>query len=435
LTARPLSSLFARLRLPRVWVPLLTAVALAVVALAGPYLYAAHGWHMAERALARHRPREAAKHLDRCLQVWPRSPEVHLLAARAARLLDDSAAAEHHLTECQRLEVKPSEASLLEWALQQVESGEVERLDEFLRARAKADPSQADLVWEALAAGYLRLYRFYEAMHCLEKCLEHGPENVRALYLRGQAWERVHAYPKAVADYSQVVARDPDHDSARLRLANCLLENGEPAEAVPHLEHLRGRRPDDPEVLVRLAFAWDALGKLGPSLELIDRVLAVHPDLPSALTARGRLAFEAERLAEAEHWLRRAIAANAYDRAAHYALQQCLEQQGKQVEAEAEKKELKRVEETITRLIEIANRLMPRRPHDPTLHHELGAIFLRMGKDDLAVRWFHSALGQDPDYRPAHESLAEYYGGTGDAERAAWHQARTAPRKEGPREK
>jgi tetratricopeptide (TPR) repeat protein len=413
------------MRRPRVWISLLIIAVL--LALAAPHLAALYSWRAAEQALAQHRPRDAASHLERCLRAWPRSAAVHLRAARAARLLDDYEAAERHLLECQRLEARPSEDSLLEWALLKAENGDVGTVQVYLIAQARSDPTRADLAREALAAGYLRLYRIHEAMRCLEECLEHDPENLRALYLRGRAWERVHAYPKAVADYQEVVAHDPEHDDARLRLANCELENGQPAEALAHLEQLRGRQPDNPEVLVRLAFAQNALGQLGLALELIDEVLAHHPDLPSALSARGQLAFEADRPAEAESWLRRAIAANPFDRTAHYDLHQCLVQQGKQAEAGEEEKELTRVVETIERLLAISNRLMPKKPHDPALHHELGTILMRMGKEELALSWFQSALREDPGYRPAHESLAQYYERVGNAEQASLHRERAAP--------
>ncbi len=416
--------LISQLRRPRIWVPtVLFAVALAA---AWPHLRASYSWRAAQSALARHRPREATPHLERCLRAWPESSEVYLLAARAARLLENYDAAEQHLVECQRLETSPSDASLFEWALLKAENGDLENVEGFLLSQARSDPSRADRVGEALAAGYLQLYRFFDAMRALDLCLERQPENLRALYLRGKAWERVHAYPKAAADYETVATLDPEHDDARLRLANCRLENGEPAEAIPHLEALRDRQPDNPEVLVRLAFAWNAAGKLGPSLELIDKVLAGHPDLPSALSARGQLSYQAERPDEAEMWLQRAIAANPFDRTAHYVLQQCLEQQGKQTEAAAQQKELKRVEEAIARMLTITNRLMPKTPHDAALHHELGTILMLMGKDELALRWFHSALREDPAYRPAHESLATYYERIGDASQAARHRERAA---------
>jgi tetratricopeptide (TPR) repeat protein len=424
-TVPRLGRLFSRVCRPRVGVALLILVVL--LALSAPHLAALYSWRAAEKALQRHRAREAASHLEICLLAWPRSQSVHLQAARAARLLDDYDGAEQHLLECQRLETQPSDASLLEWSLLKAENGDLEHVDEFLLAQVRTNPAQADFVLEALAAGYLRIYRFYESMRCLEQCLSHDPENLRARYLRGRAWERVHAYPRAAADYQEVVDRDPEHDEARLRLANCRLENGEPSEALPHLEHLRCRQPDNPEVLVRLAFARTALGQLDSALALVDQVLDHYPELPSALSARGQLAYQAERPAEAEVWLRKAIVANPFDRTAHYVLQQCLEQQGKREEAEAQKTELKRVEDTIDRMLAIMNRLMPKTPHDPALHHELGTILMRMGKDELAVSWFHSALREDPGYRPAHESLAQYYEQVGDAKQATFHRERAAP--------
>jgi tetratricopeptide (TPR) repeat protein len=414
-----LSRAFAQLRRPRVWLPLML---LAVAGLlAEPYLEAIYSYGAGRRALDRNHAREARSWFERCLRVWPRSPAVHLLASRAARLTRDHEAAEHHLTECQRLEGEPSEESNLEWALLQAENGNLEGVEEFLRARAARDPTHAGPILKALAAGYLRLYRFNDAMQGLEAALRLAPDDPHALYLRGRAWERVHAYPKAAEDYRNVLAHDPADDDARLRLANSLLENGQPADALDHLELLRRRQSNNPEVLVRLAFAWNAVGRLEDSLRLIDEVLARHPDFPPAISARGQLAFLAERPAEAEGWLRRAVTVNPYDRQAHYVLQQCFEQQGKTAEAKTQRERLKEVEETIDRLITISNRLMPSTPHDPALHYELGTILTKMGHEELGARWFASALEQDPNFGQAHEALAKYYDRVGNHEEAERH--------------
>jgi hypothetical protein len=54
---------------------------------------------------------------------------------------------------------------------------------------------------------------------------------------------------------------------------------------------------------------------------------------------------------------------------------------------------------------------------------------MRLGHTELAVRWFHSALLLDRDYRPAHASLAAHYESAGDPARAAGHRERAqAPR-------
>jgi tetratricopeptide (TPR) repeat protein len=421
---RALSWVFARLRRPRVWLPVLVLAGAGL--LAGPYLGAAYFCRAGRRALDGHRPGEARACFERCLRVWPRSAEVHLLASRAARLAGDYDAAEHHLAKCQLLEGSPSEASILEWALLRAENGELERVKQFLRGQVSRDPAHAGPILEALAAGYLRIYRFNDAMGCLAEALRLDPNDAHALYLRGRAWERVHAYVKAAEDYRRVLAQDPEDDDARLRLANSLLENGQPADAVGDLELLRRRRPDDPEVLVRLAFAWNAVGRLDDSVRLIDEVLARRPDFPAAISARGQLAFLAERPAEAEAWLWQAVAVNPYDRQAHYVLQQCLEQQGKAAEAEAEAERLKDVEETINRLIAISNHLLPKAPHDPALQYELGTILTKMGHAEVGAHWFASALEQDPDYGPAHEALAEYLDRVGNHEEADRHRRRAA---------
>jgi tetratricopeptide (TPR) repeat protein len=421
---RSLTRIVSPLRRPRAWAAVL-ACALAV-ALAGPQLWAAYCYRAAQRALGQNRPHEARSWLGPCLHVWPRSADVQLLAGRAARLDGDYEAARGHLGACQRLEGKGSDASVLEWALLRAENGELKGVESFLRARAERDPDQAAPIFEALATGYLRLYRVYDAMGCLEWWLRLAPDDARALYLRGRAWERVGAYAKAAADYEAAVGADPGHDEARLRLANAYLEDRDPRRALPHLELLRGRRPDDPEVLIRLAFAWNALGRLPESLALIDEVLERHPDNPTALSARGQLALEAERPAEAEGFLRRALAANPYDRRGLYALCQCLGQQGKREEAEAAKRRLKEAEETLDRLLTVSNQLMPRAPHDPALHYELGTLLVKMGHEDLGLGWYYSALEQDPAYRPAHEALADHFARAGDGERAAYHRRQAA---------
>jgi tetratricopeptide (TPR) repeat protein len=425
-TLPALSRAFAQLRRPRVWLPLMLLVVAGL--LAEPYLVASYSYWAGRRALDRNHPRDARPSLERCLRVWPHSAAVHLLASRAARLTGDHEAAEHHLTECQRLEREPSDESNLEWALLQAENGNLEKVEEFLRDRSGRDPAHAGPILKALAAGYLRLYRFNDAMQGLEAALRLDPDDPHALYLRGRAWERVHAYPKAAEDYRKVLAHDPADDETRLRLANALLENGQPADALVHLELLRRRQPENPEVLVRLAFAWNAVGRLEDSLRLIDEVLARHPDYPPALSARGQLAFLAERPAEAEGWLRRAVAVSPYDRQAHYVLQQCFEQQGKAAEAQTQRERLKEVEQTIDRLIAISNRLMPNAPHDPALHYELGTILTKMGHEELGARWFASALEQDPDYGPAHETLAKYYERIGNREEAERHRRHAAVR-------
>src|SRR5262249_31143726 len=164
-----LSRAFAQLRRPRVWLPLILLAGAGL--LAAPYLGASYAYWAGRRALDRNQAREARAWFERCLRVWPQSATVHLLASRAARLSRDPDAAEHHLAECQQLEREPSEESNLEWALLQAENGNLESVEQFLRGRSARDPAHAGLILKALAAGYLRLYRFNDAMQGIEAAL------------------------------------------------------------------------------------------------------------------------------------------------------------------------------------------------------------------------------------------------------------------------
>src|SRR5690348_3779971 len=109
---------------------LAVALLLAGLALGGPHLWAWHQLRAARADLGRHQPEEARAHLDRCLRVWPRSAEAHLLASRAARQGGDLEAADRHLRECQRLRGGASDEITLEWALLRAGAGHPEEVEE-----------------------------------------------------------------------------------------------------------------------------------------------------------------------------------------------------------------------------------------------------------------------------------------------------------------
>ena len=70
----------------------------------GLWQYARHQWRAAQVAVKEERTQEARERLKLCLRIWPSSPEVHLLAARAARMAGDLSGAEAHLNRCLELQ-------------------------------------------------------------------------------------------------------------------------------------------------------------------------------------------------------------------------------------------------------------------------------------------------------------------------------------------
>jgi tetratricopeptide (TPR) repeat protein len=413
----------------RLLVVLLILLAFGVaLGTAGVAVWAAYHYRAAEEALDRFRPGEARQHLDLYLSIRSGSADAHLLAARAARQLGDLDAAEEHLNECERLQGDTSEASALERALLRAQYGDVDSVEEYLRTRIEKNHPQTPQILDALAQGYLRMYRIADCHSCLGLWLARDPDNLQALLVRGRVWERTFDYARAVKDFGRIVELDPANDDVRFRLADCLLENGQYREGIKHLEELRRRQPHNSQVLVRLAFGLHHLTRSDEARQILDEVVAREPDLVPALTGRGQLALETETPAKAEGWLRRAVALSPYDRRANFALFKCLKQQQKDGPAQEQKRKLDRIEYAQKRLAEVT-RKMPHRPKDPALHCELGTLNLSLGKDELGRNWLLSALKQRPSYGPALTALADFYQSRGEPALAEKYRklARDAP--------
>ena len=371
-------------------------------------------------------PRKLAQALEKCNAVWGSRASVHLLASRAARQAGDFEAASRELRECQRLSGGATAETAFEWALLQAAMGNVREVEEYLQRRAEQSPDLAPLAWEALAQGYLRIYRSLDAMACLNHWLKQDPENVRALELRGTTFVTGRGVVKGAEDYRKVLAIDPSRRETRWRLIGCLIELGTFDEAAEHLEVLDRESPGDPEIVARLARSYHMLGRGAEGRRLLDEALRSHPDNAMCLRTLGQLELADGRRAEAEVALTRAAHLLPDDYQAHWLLFQTLQQQGKMAEAKGQLARAEQVKERNEQFSELTSRKLAEHPLDPSLHHEMGVILARTGREEIAVQWFLSAVNLDPSHRPSHAALAEYYNRTGVAARAEEHRKKAA---------
>jgi predicted Zn-dependent protease len=401
-------------------------VALVLVgALGGPYCWARYERAAAERALDRYHNDKARAHLANCLWLWPNDPQALLLAARAARRAGEFAEAEEHLRACERL--LPQERSvLLEWSLWRAATGSFQtEVEEFLMQQAGREPALAPLIWEALIQGYLRVYRAKDAYDLAERWLKREPDNIQALYLRAEVFQKIRQLPKAVPDYRRVVELDPERDDARKWLARGLIIAGHYGEATTHLDRLRRHSPDDAELVVLQARAFKGLSQLPQARALLDELLAKQPAHAGALRARGELEL-AEHPAEAETWLRKAAQLMPLDYQTQFLLMQSLNQQGRMADAKALHATVEDLKDRDARLGELINGKLATHPRDPAVHVEMGKLLLSLGHSAPGLAWLQSALQIDPAFRPAHAALAEYYRDT-DQQRAAFHRQQAEP--------
>lgn len=409
-------------------------LAIAALLLAGlsPFLWAGYHWHAGRAALKRYHSAEARRHLDACLKVWPwsRSVGVHLLAVRAARREGDFAGASAHLRQIQSVLGDQSPETLLEWALLHAAGGDLENVEGFLLDQLRNDSPYTLLILEALSEGYLVMGRTAEALHGVEEWLARDPDNVQALYLRSNIHRQSGSWTKAVPDLRRLVELAPDHVQGRWWLAAALVSIGRYSEAVGHLEILRQQQPEDADVLTRLAICRHRMGRTREALALLDSVLAQRPDHGLALLTRGQIAQGNGQLAEAEKWLRPAVAALPYDSKAHWFLSQCLHKQGKSEEADAEEACSNRLRDRWARFAEITTQQMSQRRNDPALYCEAAQLMFDLGNPEGGKRWLTSALLLDQQYVPALTALADYYEKQGDRATAEDYRRRTRQRAE-----
>ena len=412
----------------RHWLACLVAALIALAAgWGGRHAWAWHHRRAAVQDLARFHPETARQHVNNCLAIWPSDPQALLLASQAARKSGDFAAAAEHLRVLERQTPHDTSVLDLEWSLVRAASGAIDdKTEDFLLPLAQRDPALAPAIWEALIEGYCRVYRIREAFICAERWLEHQPGNVQAHYMRGSINRQIKKLQKAVPDYQKVVELDPTRIEARKWLALGLIESGRYAEALPHLEDLRRQTPTDVNVIVHQARAYRYLGQTQQARRLLDALLAEQPTHSIALRVRGEIELT-DRPAEAEKWLRQATQAAPFDYQGQFLLLQALTRQDKKTEVKQQSALVESLKDRVERLGDLMSSKMSKRPRDPALHVEMGSLLISLDQKELGRTWLLSALQNDPDYRPAHAALADYYQQTGDADQAALHRQRAGP--------
>jgi tetratricopeptide (TPR) repeat protein len=390
-------------------------------AMIGTYLWASYHLRAARSAVERYHTREAIPHLQASLSIWHRDPETLLLAARAARRMDSFEEADRFLDQYQQVRGAEDETLILERVLLRADRGDIDSVSDYCYSLIKQDHPDTPLVLESLSRGFLNIYRVRDAESTLNEWIRRQPENAQPYFIQAQVYDLQARLTDAVSSYRRVLTIDPDRDDARLGLCVCLLQLGLAEEAGLQLEYLRKRMPDDLMVRVYLARAYDRLDRLDEAESLLDAVLERQPRFAAALAERGKLAMRAGQNEQAEKWLREAVQLDPNDYATQYQLVLCLERNDKQDELQKERARLQAIEDDIKQIRMISTVQMQMAPHDPELHYQVGMISLRAKAVPEALRWFHSALKEDPNHAPTHKALMEYYESIGDFGRAREH--------------
>lgn len=400
----------------------LAALCVGVVALVfglvfWPHLEAAYRWRQAEQASAVGNFLEARDHLRRCLEVWPTSGEAHFRMARACRRAGDYVSARKHL-ELARKYQWPSAAVDLELILLFVQVNGARGPDAVTLQHMVLSNKHPEekLILEALVKGYIHNFYLREADYWLNYWIETHPDDWFAYYWRGQMRERFHKMDEAIADYREALRLSPGQLDSALRLAQVLQQKGiNVAEAKGLFELYLQAHPDDGPALLGLAQCHRDLGERDAARHVLARIPANHPSYPKALLLHALLECDQENYTLALLHLREAERLNPYEPDIVHQLAEVLNKLGRTQEAQPYFDRYKQLEADLRELTEIMNKLIGE-PGDVEKRYRAGMLLLKVGQEG-GVNWLMTVLRENPDHRPTHAALAEFYSRFDDPER------------------
>lgn len=392
------------------------------------YIQTEYHLRQARQFLMRQRYPQALEELHLALRFRPHSADLQLLAGRTARQSGNFPIAWDHLHRCRELQKGVSADLQLEEYLLRAQTGEVEEVHRFLFPYLSQEGPQTPLVLEALSHVYLFRYRFDLAGQCLQRWVKLEPDNVQALFLRGNYYVLRSQNESAIADLRHALELDPERIAARLLLADSLRTNHRSTEAIAEYETVIQQEPNHFAARLGLAACYVDMKELEKAEALLEPLSREQPEHAEVLYLRGRVAEGQERYEEAIRFLRAAAAANPAENSAYYHLVQCCQHLHDEAGASEYQEMFDRIERDQKRLQAITNDQMNELPTNPALCCELGEVCLRLGITRRGVHWLHVALRLDPRYRRAHEQLLHYYERLGPEgeEQATYHRQQLA---------
>jgi tetratricopeptide (TPR) repeat protein len=413
----------------RPWLALLlaTGLILAFVA-AGGYGYALYEWHAAQRAVKDDRLDDARRHLKVCLAVWPHSVPVHIVASRVDRFQGQFAEAEAHLNYCLKLSGGATEDIQLEFLLMRAQTGEEDQVAAALFSYVNSGHPESQMILETMARAFMHTLRHGPAYSCLTRWIEVEPDSARAYYWRGWVLERMDSSNEAMDDYQKALQLDPNLYPVRIRVAEMILEEQKPLEALPYLEKLYKEYPENPDVLARLGHCRLLQGQNDEARRLLEAAVVKLPDDLPLLHNLAKVEMQDRQFTAAEKWLRQALKVDPSDTDALYILHNTLQNQQRRQEAAAVLDRYNKKKALLKRVNELLLAEAKKPSNDPNLLSEMGSILLQVEREQVGVYWLDKALTLDPDHQATHQILADYYERKGEPEKATQHRRKLTRR-------
>jgi len=362
----------------------------------------------------------AASWIETGLRLSPNQPDLKLLHLRLSRKLGDAAGFAERLKALQQQSALKEQLAL-EVLLLRAAAGELDELESQL-STLLITGTEPDEVCESFVLGCLLNYRLPDAESVVDVWLADFPDDPRAHFLSGRLLQHRENLSAAREAYQRAV--DLGHGPAGYALAEILKENQEFEIAVQNATLIEKRLYDPQPALVMQARVLRAMQRFPEARVRLRKAATSSPDAARTAwrlvgepteEADGNVALELAELdlaegmlTEAERGFREVLARNPLRWRVRHSLATALRLQGKLPEA-AEESE--RYSATMLALRE-CDRLIDhlrREPEDVTARYQVAETLMDHVSERQGVVWLQNVLRYDPDHRPSHERLAQYF--------------------------
>jgi predicted Zn-dependent protease len=279
-----------------------------------------------------------------------------------------------------------------------------------------------------------------KAEEILHNLLNDNPKDLRTLSLYTQVLRKSGRNAEAWNTLHQAIQEGlPESEGLR---EYALLESGQDfLLALNALERVLQDHPNDEEVLKALAEGHAHNGRWLESERAYLRWMEVNPDRTASHFERGRVLLEAGRPEDAAAEFQVVLRKTPHDFQAHLLLAQCLINDFKIDEAEAELKECQRLRPAspdplvglascaaergdLVRAQALAKEALDLDPKSAAGLHLQGSLYLNNQKLDLAIAVYEKLVRSYPRDKQGHLHLARAYSQKGNQELAKKHEDR-----------
>jgi tetratricopeptide (TPR) repeat protein len=377
----------------------LLLVTLLAGVMLGPAAVQRYCVNEAEKALQRHNLTLAEQWIERAGGAGTTHPDVHFWRARLARRQGRISEARLALEQVTRFGGDPVRVERENWLIA-AQVGELVNEEARLQTLFTNPEGDEPAICEAFVNGYLRNYRFGDALPMLAAWEADFPEDSQAPFCRGLVWLHMKLTKKAAEQFQRAAELAPHRRDVRLAWAAALSDLHEYDAADRLYAACYAEQPRDLSLLVGWANCLLALGQMERVEKLLQEASGLDANSLQVLLLQGRVAISQGRPTDALQPLEVAERLDPRHPDVRYELGTALQMLARREEAKPHLE----YAQAATLALNQARTWMGQIQENPRLvepRYQVGLTLLQYGAAADGLAWLRSVLQLEPNHAQA----------------------------------